>query len=400
MGVTLALPLLDSMLPAQTPLAKTAAKAPNRYAFLHVPHGASMGHWTPKTEGADFELTPILSPLEPFREQLIVISDMEHAMANSLTPDEAAGDHSRTTAVFLSGAHPKRTEGQDVRAGITIDQVLAKKIGQDTSLPSIELGIEDYGALGVCGFGYSCVYSNMVSWSTPNTPLPAVTDPVLVFERLFGDGASAEERAARKREDRSILDSVTRDIARLRAGLGPGDRNRLNQYLDDVREIERRIQIAEKNAAVDIDRPTPEKLPFDQHVKLMLDLLALAFKADITRISTMMFSRDASDRLYPESGVPDAYHALSHHGNDPVKLERYARINKYHVSIVAYFLDKLKSTEDGDGALLDHSMVLFGSPMSNSNLHDHGPLPVFMVGSASGLYKGNRHMRNPAHTDM
>jgi hypothetical protein len=331
---------------------------------------------------------------------LIVISDMEHAMANSLSPDEAAGDHSRTTAVFLSGAHPKRTEGQDVRAGITIDQVLAKKIGQDTALPSIELGIEDYGALGVCGFGYSCVYSNMVSWSSPYTPLPAVTDPVIVFERLFGDGSSAEERAARKSEDRSILDSITRDVARLRNGLGPSDRSRLNQYLEDIREIERRVQIAEKNAAVEIDRPNPEKLPFDQHVKLMLDLLALAFTADITRVSTMMFSRDASDRLYPESGVPDPYHALSHHGNDPVKLERYSRINRYHVSIVSYFLNRLKSTDDGDGTLLDHSLVLFGSPMSNSNLHDHGPLPVFMAGSASGLYKGNRHLRNPSHTPM
>jgi hypothetical protein len=287
-----------------------------------------------------------------------------------------------------------------VRAGVTIDQVLAKKIGQDTPLPSIELGIEDYGALGVCGFGYSCVYSNMVSWSTPNTPLPAITDPVLVFERLFGDGSTPEQRAARKREDRSILDSLTRDVARLKTGLGPSDRGRLDQYLDDIREIERRVQIAENNAALDVERPEPEKLPFDAHVKLMLDLLALAFKADITRVATMMFSRDASDRLYPESGVPDPYHALSHHGNDPVKLERYAKMNKYHVSIVAYFLDKLRASPDGDGNLLDHSMVLFGSPMSNSNLHDHGPLPVVMVGGASGLYKGNRHIRNPKHTPM
>jgi hypothetical protein len=321
-------------------------------------------------------------------------------MAGSLSPDESAGDHSRTAAVYLSAAHPKRTEGQDIYAGITIDQVLASKIGQQNPLPSLELCIEDVGSLGVCGVGYSCAYTNSISWSSPTSPLPMERNPQVVFERLFGDGSTPEERAARKREDRSILDSVMADMTRLKRGLGPSDLARFDEYLDDIREIERRIAIAEHTAMVDAERPETAEMPFDQHVKLMLDLQVLAFKADITRIATMMFSRDLSAKVYPESGVPDAYHALSHHQDDPTRMARYSKINAYHVMIAAYFLDKLRSTAEGDATLLDNSLVMYGSPMGNSNAHDHIALPVFIAGGGAGRYQGNRHIVSAPHTPL
>jgi hypothetical protein len=395
-GASVALPLLDAMVPA---LAATP-KPVSRYSFLHVPHGASPGYWRPKGSGKQWELSRILTPVAAFKDRMTVISDTDHRMAGSLSPEESAGDHSRTAAVYLSGAHPKRTEGQDIHGGITIDQVLAEKIGQQSPLPSLELCVEDVGSLGVCGVGYSCAYTNTISWSSPTTPLPMERNPQVVFERLFGDGGTPEERAARKREDRSILDSVLADVGRLKRGLGPSDLARFNDYLDDVREIERRIALAEKTAAVDFARPETAEMPFDEHVKLLLDLQLLAFKADITRVSTMMFSRDLSAIVYTESGVPDAYHALSHHQNDPVKMERYAKLNAYHVAIVAYFLDKLRATPDGDSNLLDSSLVMFGSPMSNSNAHDHIALPVFIAGTAGGRYEGNRHIENPKGTPL
>jgi Protein of unknown function (DUF1552) len=396
MGATVALPLLDAMVPA---FAATPAPV-SRYSFLHVPHGASPGYWRPTGAGKQWQLSRILTPLAPFKDRLTVISDTDHRMAGSLSPEESAGDHSRTAAVYLSAAHPKRTEGQDIRAGITIDQVLAAKIGQQSPLPSLELCVEDVGSLGVCGVGYSCAYTNSISWSSPTTPLPMERNPQVVFERLFGDGGSAEERAARKREDRSILDSVLADVGRLKRGLGASDLARFNDYLDDIREIERRIALAEKTAATDFARPETAEMPFDEHVKLMLDLQLLAFRADITRVSTMMFSRDLSAMVYAESGVPDAYHALSHHQNDPTRMERYAKLNAYHIGIVAQHLEKLRATPDGATNLLDSSLVMFGSPMSNSNAHDHLGLPVFIAGTAAGRYEGNRHIENPKGTPL
>jgi hypothetical protein len=384
------------MVPA---LAATPA-APSRYSFVHVPHGASPGYWKPTGTGKSWELSRILTPIAPFKDRITVISGTDHRMATSLSPEESAGDHSRTAAVYLSAAHPKRTEGQDIHAGITIDQVLANQIGRESPLPSLELCIEDVGSLGVCGVGYSCAYTNTIAWSSPTSPLPMERNPQVVFDRLFGDGGTPEERAARKREDRSILDSVLADMNRLKRGLGPSDLARFDDYLDDIREIERRIALAEHTAAIDADRPETADLPFDEHVKLMFDLQVLAFRADITRVATMMFARDLSAKVYTESGVPDAYHALSHHQSDPVRMERYAKLNAYHVNLVAYFLDKLRSTPDGDSNLLDESLVMFGSPMGDSNLHDHNDLPVLIAGTAGGRYETNRHIENPKGTPL
>jgi hypothetical protein len=395
-GATVALPLLDAMVPA---MAATPTRT-SRYSFLHVPHGAAPGYWRPTGTGKSWELSRILQPIAAFKEHINVITGTDHRMATSLSPEESAGDHSRTAAVYLSAAHPKRTEGQDIEAGITIDQVLANKIGQQSPLPSLELCIEDVGSLGVCGVGYSCVYTNTIAWSSATSPLPMERNPQVVFERLFGDGGTPEARAARKREDRSILDSVLADVGRLKRGLGASDLARFDEYLDDIREIERRIALAEQTASIEADRPETAELPFDEHVKLMLDLQVLAFKADITRVATMMFSRDLSAKVYSESGVPDAYHALSHHQEDAVRMERYAKLNAYHVSLVGYFLDKLRNTPEGDSNLLDNSLVMYGSPMGNSNAHDHNNLPVLIAGTAGGRYETNRHIENPKGTPL
>jgi hypothetical protein len=391
-----ALPMLDAMLPAMA-----ADPEPiTRYSFIHIPHGASPGYWNPESTAANWALSPSLQPLSAYKDQLTVITGMDHRMATSLSQEESAGDHSRTAAVFLSAAHPRRTEGQDIEAGITIDQVIAQKIGQNSPLPSLELCIEDVGALGVCGVGYSCAYTNTISWSSPTSPLPMERNPQVVFERLFGDGSTPEARAARKREDRSILDSVVQDVSRLKTGLGPSDLARLDDYLTDIREIERRIKIAEQTAMVEAERPDTAEFPFHEHVELMFDLQALAFKADITRVATMMFARDLSATVYPQSGVPDAYHGLSHHQDDPARMERLAKINAYHVLMTTYLLDKLRSTPDVGGNLLDNSVVLFGSPMGNSNAHDHIDLPVFIAGGGAGRYPGNRHIKTPTGTPM
>jgi hypothetical protein len=395
-GATVALPLLDAMVPAMA----ATPTGTSRYSFLHVPHGAAPGYWRPTGTGKNWELSRILQPVAAFKEHINVITGTDHRMATSLSPEESAGDHSRTAAVYLSAAHPKRTEGQDIEAGITIDQVLANKIGQQSPLPSLELCIEDVGSLGVCGVGYSCVYTNTIAWSSATSPLPMERNPQVVFERLFGDGGTPEARAARKREDRSILDSVLADVGRLKRGLGASDLARFDEYLDDIREIERRIALAEQTASLEADRPETAELPFDEHVKLMLDLQVLAFKADITRVATMMFSRDLSAKVYSESGVPDAYHALSHHQEDAVRMERYAKLNAYHVSLVGYFLDKLRNTPEGDSNLLDNSLVMYGSPMGNSNAHDHINLPVLIAGTAAGRYETNRHIENPKGTPL
>ena len=401
MGATVALPLLDAMLPAGTALANTAAAPKTRYTFVHLPHGAIMGQFTPKTVGKDFDFTPILAPFEPYRSYMTVISNLDHQMATSQTPEEAAGDHDRTASVFLSGAHVKRTAGQDIYAGITIDQVLAQGIGQENPLPSLEMCIEDVGALGVCGAGYSCAYANTISWSSPTSPLPMERNPQVIFERLFGAGGTPEERIERRATQASILDSVVAEVATLSRGLGASDRARVDDYLADIREIERRIALAQERAgAVSGERPEIAELPFEQHAELMFDLQILAFKTDVTRIATLMLSRDLSGAVYPDSGVPDGYHAISHHQENPTRMERYAKLNTYHMAIVARFVEKLKNAEVGEGNLLDQSLMLYGSPMANSNAHDHYPLPVLLFGHGGGRYRGNEHVLAAPRTPM
>ena len=396
MGVSLALPFLDSMVPAQTPLARTAAQAKTRFCGMYLPHGATMDKWTPGPEGA-LELSESLKPLEKLRDRINVVTNLAHPLAGGVGSD-AGADHARSAAVFLSGAHPEKGS---VHAGVTMDQVLAAQIGQDTPLPSIELGIEEVGLN--CGSGYGCAYFNTISWRTPTLPLPMENSPQVVFERLFGDGSNANQRLSRKLEDRSILDSVTGKVARLQGQLDPSDRVRLTEYLDDIREIERRIQKATQQSANEINVPeAPVGIPeaFEDHIKLMFDLLVLAYRAEITRVSTLMYARDTSGATYPGSGVRDGFHTASHHSNVRAKMDTFAQINRYHVQTLAYFLEKLRATPDGEGNLLDHSVVIYGSSMSNGNQHDHDPLPILVAGGASGQLKGGRHIVMPAHTPM
>jgi Protein of unknown function (DUF1552) len=397
MGVSLALPLLDSMIPAQTPLVKTAAVPKSRFCGIYVPHGATMDKWTPAQDGTSFSFSESLKPLEKFRDHVCVVTNLAHPAASGVGSD-AGADHARSAAVFLSGAHPEKGS---VHAGMTIDQVLAAHIGQDTPLPSIELAIEEVGLN--CGSGYGCAYYNTISWRTPTLPLPMENSPQVVFERLFGDGNNSALRLERKKQDRSILDSVTAKVARLESRLDPGDRARLTEYLDDIREIERRIQKAEEQSANELDVPeAPVGIPeaFEDHLKLMFDLQVLAYRAEITRISTLMYARDTSGATYPASGVRDGFHAASHHSNVRANMDKFALINKYHVQMLAYFLEKLRATADGDGNLLDHAVVLYGSSMSNGNQHDHDPLPIVVAGGASGQLQGGRHLVCPAHTPM
>ena len=404
MGVTLALPLLDSMVPAQTLLSKTAAADRMRLAYCYIPHGAVMSNWTPAAEGSGFELSRTLMPLKAHQNQVVVVSNLAHKLAGAQGPGDSGGDHGRSPSVFLNGIHPKRTEGEDVRAGTTVDQIAATHIGQDTPLPSLELATEDMtGLIGACDVGFSCTYTNTISWRTPTTPLPMEINPRVVFDRLFGDGSNAQERLQRIQRERSILDAVTSQVSSLQRGLPANDRNRVAEYLDNVREIERRIQLTEKKNSASVHVPdTPIGIPDDHvvHSKMMFDLMALAFQADITRISTFMMAREVSYRTFPQIGVPDPFHATSHHQDNPEKLEKLTKINTYHVSLIAYFMDKLKAIPDGDGTLLDHSLITFGSSMSNSNLHNHAPLPVFVAGGACGRMKGGRHIKYPEDTPM
>jgi hypothetical protein len=397
MGVSVGLPLLDSMIPAQTPLAKTAANSKSRLSCIYVPHGATMDKWTPAADGKGFEFTEILSPLEKFRDRVSIVSNLAHPAAGGVGSD-AGADHARSAAVFLSGVHP---EQGSIHVGTTIDQIAAQRIGQDTPLPSIELSIEEV-ALS-CGSGYACAYSNTISWKTPTIPLPMENNPQVVFEKLFGDGSNNADRLARKQESRSLLDSVMDQVASIQRELPASDRTRLSEYLDDVREIERRIQKAQNQVPADLKLPeAPVGVPesFDEHFKMMYDLQVLAFRAKITRIATLMYARDTSGAVYPQSGIRDGFHVASHHSNNRANMDKFALINKYHVEMLAYFLDKLKSTPDGDGNLLDHSLVLYGSSMSNGNQHDHDPLPVVLAGGASGQLNGGRHVTYAPHTPM
>jgi hypothetical protein len=398
-GVSMALPLLDSMIPARTLLAQTAARPLPRLGFVYVPHGAIMDKWTPTTEGAGFEFTPILKPLEPFRDRLNVVTGLGHRAADTTAV------HSLSPTTWLSGVRPKATQGVDAYAGVTADQIAAQHIGQETVLPSMELATEDHsGLIGSCDRDYGCIYMNTLSWRTPTTPMPMEINPRKVFERMFGQGGSATERLVRIQEDKSILDAITKDAASLQLQLGASDRAVMTQYLENVREIERRIQRAEQSQGdEDLLLPArPAGVPFDyeEHIKLMYDLMALAYQADVTRVITFMVSREVSNRTYPQVGVTDGHHAISHHQNRAEKMEKNVRIQTYNISQFGYFLEKMKSTPDGDGSLLDHAVMLYGSNMSNSNAHDHYPLPNLVVGGAAGRMKGGRHLKHTDRTPM
>jgi len=413
LGVGVALPLLDSMIPAQTPLSKTAASARPHLACIEMVHGAAGStvdgsnkhYWSPAKEGADFEFSQTLKPLEPFRDYVSIISGTDLNPAGAWVASEEGGDHFRSSAAFLTAGHAKMTEGADIYCGTSIDQMYAQQYCQDTPLPSIQLCIESVDGSGACDYGYSCVYSDTISWASPTTPLPMTRDPRQAFESLFGDGGTPAQRVARQEENGSILDLIRHDVSRIAKSLGPSDRSRLDAYLDDVREIERRIQKIEKYNADSESRALPAApigVPdsFEDHVKLMFDLQALGFTAGITRVSSFKMSRDVCQRTYPESGVKTTLHSCSHHGETPAKIAEFAKLNQYHVSKVAYFLDKLKNTPDGDGSLLDHSLVLYGSPMGDSNVHNHKRLPLFLAGHANGAFKGNRHVVTKEGTPM
>jgi hypothetical protein len=395
----MALPLLDSMIPARTLLAQTAARPIPRLGFVYIPHGAIMDKWTPATEGAGFELTPILKPLEPFRDRFNVVTGLGHRAADTTAV------HSLSPTTWLSGVRPKATQGVDAYAGVTADQIAAQHIGQETVLPSMELATEDHsGLIGSCDRDYGCIYMNTLSWRTPTTPMPMEINPRKVFERMFGQGGSAAERLTRIQEDKSILDAITKDAASLQLQLGASDRDVMTQYLDNVREIERRIQRAEQSQGdEDLLLPArPAGVPFDyeEHIKLMYDLMVLAYQADVTRVITFMVSREVSNRTYPQVGVTDGHHAISHHQNRAEKMEKNVRIQTYNIGQFGYFLERLQNTPDGDGSLLDHAVLLYGSNMSNSNAHDHFPLPNLVVGGAAGRMKGGRHVKYPDRTPM
>jgi hypothetical protein len=418
MGVAVALPFLEAMVPAQTPLKKTAAAPKTRLCTIEQVHGAGgsarngmkMNLWSPAKAGRDFEHNPqsSLISLTPFRDYLTIVTNTDLKGAMAWSPLEEGADHTRASAVFLTGAHPKRTEGADIYCGPSIDQIYAQRMGQDTPLPSMQLCIETVGSLSAaCGYGYSCVYCDTISWASPTAPLPMERDPRVVFERLFGAGTTTTERTVRRQEERSILDRISRSVARLQKGLGANDRNRLNAYLQDVREIERRIQkIEQYNTANAGERALPDApvgVPdsYEEHVKLMIDLQTLAFMTDTTRVSSFKLARDVSSAVYPESGVTTPFHSASHHGENPKQILDLAKINEYHVRLaVTAFVEKLKSIPDGDGNLLDHSLVLYGSPMGNGHVHEHKRLPLILVGHANGAIKGNMHLVTPEETPM
>ena len=412
-GIALGLPLLESMVPAQTPVEKTAAAPKSRLCCIEMVHGSAGAtgegsnkhYWSPEKAGSDFALSQTLESLAPYRDYLTIISDTDLHPATAWSAAEEGADHFRSSAVYLTAAHPKMTEGSDYFVGTSIDQLYAQKFGQDTPLPSIQLCIEMVDASGACDYGYACVYADTISWASPTNPLPMTIDPRTAFENLFGEGGTQADRAARQRVNRSILDWISKDVVRLRRGLGPTDRSRLDSYLEDVREIERRIERIEKYNSSGEARQLPAAplgVPdsYEDHVKLMFDLQALAFMTDTTRVSAFKMSRDVSGRVWPESGVKTPFHPCSHHGETPDKIAEFAKLNKYHVSLIPYFLEKLKSTPDGDGNLLDHSLIMYGSPMGDSNVHNHKRVPVFLAGHASGKIKGNLHLREKDGTPM
>ena len=416
MGAAVALPFLDAMVPAGRSRAAgaTVATEQTRLVAIEMVHGAagsneygaSQNLWSPATVGRDFDLTSgALSSLEPYRDYLTIISNTDVQGAEAITAPEIGGDHFRSSAVFLTQSHPKQTEGSDVLVGTSLDQYYAKRFGQDTPIPSMQLCIENINQSGGCAYGYTCVYTDSISWASPTEPLPVIRDPRVAFELLFGAGGTAEERILRRQTDRSILDWIVGRVAQLKRELGPTDRQRLENYLDDIREIERRIErIEEYNESGEL-REMPEApagVPdsFEEHVKLMFDLQVLAFESDLTRVFSFKMGRDSSARVFAESGVDRPFHPASHHGGNEDAIEDFALINRYHVSMIPYFLGRLKNTMDGDASLLDKSMIIYGSPMGDPNLHNHKRCPLFVVGGANGKLRGNLHVKAPDGTPM
>lgn len=404
LGTTLALPFMDAMVPALRAAKSTPASYPIRLGFVYVPNGIIPHAWTPKVEGADFEITRIMKPLEPFRERMVVLSGL--AQINGRALGDGAGDHARAGATWLTGAHPKKTEGAGIHAGVSADQIAARELGKKTQLASLEVGLDSPFLAGNCDSGYSCAYTNTVSWRSPTTPMPLEINPRGLFERMFGDGDSTDPASRLKSlEDQgSILDYLTGDIDRLETNIGRQDRSKLSEYLDSIRDVERRIQKAEEqNASMKLpvmERPAGVPSDFDEHVKLMVDLQVIAYQADLTRVITFMIGHEASNRSYRQIGISDGHHSITHHQNDPEKIEKVTQIDTYHAKLLAYYLDKLQSTQEGDGNLLDHSMILYGSSISDGNAHTHHDLPLLLVGGAGGQIKGGRHIRFPQQTPM
>ena len=398
-GVALGLPLLDAMIPAATAFAQTAAAAPSRFWGGFVPHGAAPGYWVPETVGAlPAELPFIWKPLEPFRQHVNILSGL-HATSSEPPPGETGADH-WVAAAFLCADKPRKTAGADVYAGQTIDQIIAQHIGRESLLPSMEISVEDPGSgSSNCGEGYSCVYTNTIAWTSPTTPLPMELNPQVIFERMFGSGSSPEQRMERRERNKSILDSINDKLTGMRREISVPDRHRLDAFAENVREIERRIQLASSitvSAPEDLTIPPGIPQSFDEHIKLMFDLQTLSWQADISRGGTMLFARDLTGRVYPASDAPSlGFHGASHHGEDPASIELLSKINQYHVKMLAYFVDRLANTEDGDGSLLDHSLLLYGSNMGNPNQHHHYDVPHVLIGGNNGKMKGGRHLAYP-----
>jgi hypothetical protein len=404
LGASLALPLLDAMIPAMAATRLTAGKPAVRLGFVYVPNGIIQKAWLPEKAGKDYEFLSTMKPLEPYRDQMLVLSNLMQRGGRAL--GDGAGDHARAGASWLTGIHPKKTEGSDIIAGISTDQIAAKELGKVTQLGSLEIGLEEPNLAGGCDSGYSCAYTNTVSWRTPTTPNPMEINPRAVFERMFGDGDStdAASRIKRMQEDRSILDFVREDVSRLQSGLGARDKSKLNEYLDAIRDIERRIQKAEEQSASVklpvMERPSSIPDEFEDHAKLMSDLMVIAYQTDMTRVVTFMMAREGSNRSYRSIGVADGHHSVTHHQNDPDKIAKTMKIDQLHTKTFAYLVERLKATPDGDGTLLDHSMILYGSSISDGNAHTHHDLPLVLVGGAAGQIKGGRHIRYAPETPM
>lgn len=405
MGVAVALPMLDAMKPALARGAATAATKPaTRLAFAYVPNGVTIKEWKPVGEGADFQLSSILKPLESYKQDLMVLSGLDHHNANAL--GDGGGDHARAGACFLTGVHPKKTAGADIQAAVSVDQLVARKFDSVTRVPSLELGCEDSRTVGNCDSGYSCAYTNSISWRGPATPMPPETNPRVAFERLFGDAdfnASPEARARRQAQRRSILDVVNGRTQKLMGELGASDKRKIDEYLTGIREIERRIQMAEndnRSFTPDMEKPTGIPVAYADYVKMMFDLQVLAFQADLTRVSTLVLGREGSVRTYSEVGVSDPHHPLSHHRNLADNIDKLTKINTFHVSLFAYFIDRLKNTKDGDASLLDRSMIVYGSAINDGNSHSHYDLPVILAGRGNGQLKPGRHLVAPKSTPM
>ena len=399
LGTAMALPMLDAMVPALSGISGRAAEPVRRLGWVYCPNGMAMDAWMPVAKES-LELSTTLSPLAPYRDQTVVVSGLAQGQAEAL--GDGNGEHTRATATWLNGVHPRETEGADVRAGKTADQIAADQLGRTTPLSSLELAIDQDFLVGSCDNGYSCIYMNTIAWRDETTPLPMQNNPRVVFERLFGDGGSTADRQSEFKKDRSILDAITGDLARLQREVGAGDQARVTQYLEAVRAIERRIQLSEQKDTElpELERPVGIPESYQEHVKLMFDLTSLAYQVDMTRVFTFMLGRELNGRAYPEIGIPDSHHGLSHHRYDLEKLAQLAKINTYHVSLFTHFLDELANMPDGDGSLLDHSLLMYGASLSDSNKHSHFDLPLLLVGGGAGQLKGGRHLQYPRDTPM